>query len=79
MKPLKLCMVTTFYPPFSFGGDGIFVYQLAHALAEKGHRVDVIHSEDAYRLQHPSTAISKQGMAKGIFCTFSPKGKDARL
>ena len=53
MKPLKLCMVTTFYPPFSFGGDGIFVYRLAHALAEKGHRVDVIHSEDAYRLQHP--------------------------
>ena len=54
MKPLKLCMVTTFYPPFSFGGDGIFVYRLAHALADIGHRVDVIHSEDAYRLQHPT-------------------------
>ncbi len=53
MKPLKICMVTTFYPPFSFGGDGIFVYRLAHALADVGHRVDVIHSEDAYRLQHP--------------------------
>jgi glycosyltransferase involved in cell wall biosynthesis len=47
-------MVTTFYPPFSFGGDGIFVYRLAHALAERGHQVDVIHSEDAYRLQHPA-------------------------
>ncbi len=46
-------MVTTFYPPFSFGGDGIFVYRLAQALAERGHRVDVVHSEDAYRLQHP--------------------------
>ena len=54
MKPLKLCMVTTVYPPVSFGGDGIFVYRLAQALAEAGHKVDVIHSEDAYRLQHPS-------------------------
>ena len=54
MRTLKLCMVTTFYPPFSFGGDGIFVYRLAHALADSGHRVDVIHSEDAYRLQHPA-------------------------
>lgn len=53
MKPLRFCMVTTFYPPFSFGGDGIFVYRLSHALAEAGHQVDVIHSEDAYRLQHP--------------------------
>jgi glycosyltransferase involved in cell wall biosynthesis len=51
MKPLKLCMVTTFYPPFSFGGDGMFVYRLVQALAERGHSVDVIHSVDAYRLQ----------------------------
>ena len=43
---------------------------------EKTRRAPGTH---AYRLQHPSTAISKQGMAKGIFCTFSPKGKDARL
>jgi len=47
-------MVTTFYPPFSFGGDGMCVYRLSTALAERGHRVDVFHSEDAYRLQHPS-------------------------
>ncbi len=46
-------MVTTFYPPYHFGGDGVFVYRLAEALAERGHSVDVIHSVDAYRLQHP--------------------------
>jgi glycosyltransferase involved in cell wall biosynthesis len=46
-------MVTTFYPPFHFGGDGVFVYRLSEALAERGHSVDVIHSVDAYRLQHP--------------------------
>jgi glycosyltransferase involved in cell wall biosynthesis len=45
-------MVTTFYPPYHFGGDGIFVYRLTQALAERGHSVDVIHSVDAYRLRH---------------------------
>jgi glycosyltransferase involved in cell wall biosynthesis len=52
-KPLRFCLVTTFYPPFHFGGDGVFVYRLAEALAERGHSVDVIHSVDAYRLQNP--------------------------
>ncbi|MCZ6765655.1 MAG: glycosyltransferase family 4 protein [bacterium] len=47
---MKFCMVTTFYPPFNFGGDGIFVYRLANELARRGHRVDVIHCEDSYRL-----------------------------
>ena len=50
---LKFCLVTTFYPPYHFGGDGVFVYRLAQALGERGHSVDVIHSVDAYRLQHP--------------------------
>ncbi|CAN5393162.1 hypothetical protein BH20VER3_BH20VER3_19540 [soil metagenome] len=47
-------MVTTFYPPYHFGGDGVFVYRLSEALAERGHSIDVIHSIDAYRLQHPA-------------------------
>jgi glycosyltransferase involved in cell wall biosynthesis len=50
---LKFCMVTTFYPPYHFGGDGVLVYRLSEALAERGNSVDVIHSVDAYRLQHP--------------------------
>lgn len=53
-RQLRFCLVTTFYPPYHFGGDGVFVYRLAEALAERGHRVDVVHSEDAYRLQHPA-------------------------
>jgi glycosyltransferase involved in cell wall biosynthesis len=32
----------------------MFVYRLSEALAARGHRVDVVHSVDAYRLQHPT-------------------------
>ncbi|HET9529505.1 MAG TPA: glycosyltransferase family 4 protein [Blastocatellia bacterium] len=49
-SPLRFCMVTTFYPPYSFGGDAIFVRRLANELAERGHEVDVIHCIDSYRL-----------------------------
>ena len=42
-------MVTTFYPPFNFGGDGIYVQRLARALAARGHHVEVIHDTNAYR------------------------------
>src|SRR5215207_8082210 len=41
-------MVTTFYPPYSFGGDGVYVSRLSDALARRGHSVDVVHCEDAY-------------------------------
>jgi glycosyltransferase involved in cell wall biosynthesis len=43
-------MVTTFYPPYNFGGDGQYVRRLAHALVRRGHRVDIIHDVDAYRM-----------------------------
>jgi glycosyltransferase involved in cell wall biosynthesis len=49
-RPLRFCMITTFYPPYNFGGDGVFVHQLSNALAGLGHQVDVIHCIDAYRL-----------------------------
>ncbi len=41
-------MITTFYPPYSFGGDGVYVHSLANALARRGHEVDVIHCVDSY-------------------------------
>ena len=47
---LRFCLVTTFYPPYHFGGDGVFVHRLACALAARGHAVDVVHSVDAYQL-----------------------------
>jgi glycosyltransferase involved in cell wall biosynthesis len=41
-------MLTTFYPPHNFGGDGIAIQRLAHALVRRGHAVTVVHDVDAY-------------------------------
>jgi glycosyltransferase involved in cell wall biosynthesis len=48
--PLRFCLVTTFYPPFNFGGDGITVRRLANTLIEHGHHVEVAHCVDAFNL-----------------------------
>jgi glycosyltransferase involved in cell wall biosynthesis len=47
---LSIAMLTTFYPPYSFGGDGIGVQRLSTAFAGRGCEVTVIHDEDAYLL-----------------------------
>jgi glycosyltransferase involved in cell wall biosynthesis len=49
MTPLRFCLLTTFYPPFNFGGDGIDVQRTARALVARGHQVTVIHEVDAYQ------------------------------
>ena len=50
---LKFCHLSTFYPPYSFGGDAIFLHRLANTLARAGHEVDVIHCADSYHVLHP--------------------------
>jgi len=50
-------MITTFYPPYHFGGDGVYVQALSNELTWRGHDVTVIHDKDAYRFlaqQEPS-------------------------
>lgn len=49
---MKFCMITTFYPPHNFGGDGIGIQRLVHGLARRGHAVTVIHDVDAYNALH---------------------------
>jgi len=49
-KPLKFCLVSTFYPPYNFGGDGIYAHRLANGLAKLGHKVTVLHSPSAYEM-----------------------------
>jgi glycosyltransferase involved in cell wall biosynthesis len=59
-------MVTTFYPPYNFGGDGLYVRRLTHALAARGHSVDVIHDTDAYTVlggaAKPSRLVEPPGV-----------------
>lgn len=52
-------MVSTFYPPYSFGGDGMHVYRLSNELARRGHTVDVFYCEDSYLLMNgkPPTGV----------------------
>jgi glycosyltransferase involved in cell wall biosynthesis len=45
---MRFCLLTTFYPPFNFGGDGIDVQRTARALVRRGHDVTVVHDVDAY-------------------------------
>ena len=47
---MRFCMVTTFFPPLHFGGDAVWVANLANALADQGHDVEVVHCADAFKL-----------------------------
>lgn len=66
--PLRICLVSTFYPPYNFGGDGIYAHRLANGLARRGHAVTVLHSPSAYEMlsgrkvtepyeDHPNVAV----------------------
>ncbi len=46
---MRFLHLTTFYPPWNFGGDGLFVQQLARALVRDGHEVEVAHCVDAFQ------------------------------
>jgi glycosyltransferase involved in cell wall biosynthesis len=49
MRALKILMFTTFYPPYSFGGDAVGVQRMAQALVRRGHDVTIVHDKDAYQ------------------------------
>ncbi len=76
-QPFRFLQVTTFYPPYSFGGDGIYVQRLSHALAEQGHQVDVVHCIDSFDLagirpgprppEHPRVGIYGLRSPAGVF------------
>ena len=64
-RPIRFCMFATFYPPWNFGGDGIHVQRLAHALADRGHEVTVVTSPAVHRLlsgQSPASAPEHPGV-----------------
>ncbi len=64
MTPLSIVMFTTFYPPYSFGGDAIGVQRMARALAARGHDVTVVHDEDSYLIL--GGKVQTEGPADGV-------------
>jgi glycosyltransferase involved in cell wall biosynthesis len=48
----RFLMLTTFYPPHSFGGDAVGIQRLSRGLVKRGHHVTVVHETDAYRVLH---------------------------
>ena len=65
-RPLRFCMLTTFYPPYSFGGDAIGIQRFARALVRRGHHVTLIHDVDAFNALHrgsePESIASDEGV-----------------
>ena len=47
---VRFCMLTTFYPPHNFGGDGVGIQRLSRALVGRGHHVTVVCDVDAYEV-----------------------------
>lgn len=65
-RPLRFCLATTFYPPYSFGGDAVAVQRLAEALARRGHAVRVVHDRDPYELLGGAPAGSPPVDPEGV-------------
>jgi glycosyltransferase involved in cell wall biosynthesis len=63
---MRFCMVTTFYPPYHFGGDATYVRALSRSLAAQGHEVEVIHCLNAYFLHGSSPDSPISGLDDNI-------------
>jgi glycosyltransferase involved in cell wall biosynthesis len=74
---MRFCFLTTFFPPYHFGGDAIFVANLANLVAEAGHEVEVVHCVDSFELLkgsvqpspvsvHPSVRVHALRSAAGM-------------
>jgi glycosyltransferase involved in cell wall biosynthesis len=62
---MRFCFLTTFYPPYNFGGDGIDVQRTARALVGRGHEVTVIHDIATYEWlsgRHPTSPPATDGV-----------------
>ena len=58
MRSLSFGLVSTFYPPHSFGGDAVHVERLAEGLVRRGHRVRVVHARAAHGLLAPGGPVA---------------------
>jgi glycosyltransferase involved in cell wall biosynthesis len=66
VSALRFCFPTTFYPPYSFGGDAIAVQRLARGLVNRGHHVTVVYDVDAFNALHtgpsPDPVVDDDGV-----------------
>lgn len=63
---LHFCLISIFYPPYSFGGDSIYLYRLATELVRRGHQVDVIHCSDSFHLLQAQVDPSAFPVTEGV-------------
>jgi glycosyltransferase involved in cell wall biosynthesis len=63
---MRFGMVTTFYPPFSYGGDATYVRGLARALVELDHEVEVIASTDAFLVHSKAGDLAPPSWEDGV-------------
>lgn len=63
---MRFCMVTTFYPPHSFGGDATYVRNLSRSLARRGHEVIVVSCTDSYRLSASAQPVTHEQDDAGV-------------
>jgi len=63
---MRFAMLTTFYPPHHFGGDAVFIKRLVHALARRGHEIEVIYDADAFRVLAPQREVKPEAQPPGV-------------
>ena len=66
MKPVRFCFLTTFYPPYHFGGDAIGIQRFARGLVARGHEVTVVHDVDAHALLSSTQPVGTEAEADGV-------------
>jgi len=66
---LKVCFITKMYPPRT-GGGATYAYELANALGELGHDVDVytqsVPGEDNDVSTHPNVSVTRITKARPL-------------
>lgn len=76
---ISVCLICTFYPPASFGGDAVHAQRLARGLALRGHRVRVLHNPAAHVLLGGMADAGADSEDHGVEVVPVPLGPAARL
>ena len=66
MSGLRFCMITTFYPPYNFGGDGIGIQRFSRGLVRRGHQVTVLQDIDAFNLLNKHARPAEVDASDGV-------------